>query len=125
MDGGVNLLSIANPQVSSLVTTQLVQPMVHTMEASGIHWLGLNAKCHHIAVVGGQRVGFIAMCAGHGQCLQSSQTPFAPVKYTSKVATSVVNNIKGVNNIDCMHGCVERNPLSFVIFLIILMVQKQ
>ncbi|XP_064403038.1 uncharacterized protein LOC135348681 isoform X2 [Halichondria panicea] len=95
VDGGVNLLSIANPQVSSLVTTQLVQPMVHTMEASGIHWLGLNAKCHHIAVVGGQRVGFIAMCAGHGQCLQSSQTPFAPVKYTSKVATSVVNNIKG------------------------------
>lgn len=93
----MSLLSIANPQVSSLVVNKLVQPMVHTLEASGFRWLGLNAKGHHIAVVGNQRVGFIAMCAGHGQCVQASATPFAPIKYTSKLATSMVNSIRDVS----------------------------
>lgn len=91
---GISLLSIANPQVSSLVSTNSVKSMVTTLEAAGFHWLGLNVKCHHTAVVGGQRVGFIAMCAGHGQCTQLSGVPFAPVKYSSKVITSMVNNVK-------------------------------
>ncbi len=105
--------------------------MVRTLEASGFHWLGLNAKGHHIAVVGGQRVGFIAMCAGHGQCIQSSAAPFAPIKYTSKVATFMVNNVKDVSDfsaVSLLFNCndvllyllyIPRNPIAmlFLYFL--------
>ena len=92
----MTLLSIATPQVSSLVPSSSVKPMVNTLEAAEFHWLGLNAKSHHIGVIGGQRVGFLAMCAGYGQCTQSSGVPFAPVKYSSKAITAMVNNIREV-----------------------------
>jgi len=96
-DGGISLLSIANPQVSTLVELNQVQPLVQTLEAADINWLGLNVKGHHIAVIEGKRVGFIGMCAGHGQCTQLSSSPFAPVKYTPKSATSIVSSVREVS----------------------------
>lgn len=92
----IRLVTLANHPISLHVSSHLVQDTVHALEAANIQWLGLNAKKHHIAIVGGQRVGFLAMCAGYGQCVDSSNIPFAPVKYSHKSITSAVSDLKEV-----------------------------
>ena len=72
---------------------------LHALEAADIRWLGLNAKKHEIIVMRGQKVGFLAFCGVHGQCIESSSFPFAPLKYSSLVATNAVDELKEVRKL--------------------------
>ncbi len=70
---------------------------VRALERAGVEWVGVYAKKHHVVVVGKERVGFLAYCGVHRECGGSNTNlPFSPVKYTSKVAKSAVNNLKEV-----------------------------
>lgn len=98
---GIRLVSLANQPVSLHVSsTPLLRSTVSALEAAHIQWLGLNAKKHHIAVIGGQRVGFLALCAGYGQCTDSPNVPFSPVKFSPKLLTSAVNDLKKVYTVE-------------------------
>ena len=95
---GVSLVSLANEPLSQLAKSDKVRLTTRALEAAEIKWLGLNAKKHHIMTVKGQRIGCLAFCAVHGMCTDSSQLPFGPVKYSTKMATTVVNELKAVRS---------------------------
>ena len=66
------------------------------LEAAGIRWLGVTSKEENIVMLGGLRVGFLAYCAVHGECVDSTGLPFAPVRYSSKLASSAVGKLRAV-----------------------------
>ena len=95
---GVNIVSLASEPISQLaVETENVRHTTRALEAAGIKWFGLNAKKHLILTVNRQRIGCLAFCAVHGMCTESSRLPFGPVKYSNKVATTIVNELKSVS----------------------------
>lgn len=95
---GVSLVSLASDPISQLaMKTGKVKQTIRELEATGMNWFGLNAKKHHIFTVNRLRIGCLAFCAVHSMCTESSQLPFGPVKYTSKLATSVVKELRSVS----------------------------
>jgi hypothetical protein len=96
---GVSLVSLASEPISqqAKLNTESVRQTTRALEAAELKWFGLNAKKHHVMTVNGQRVGFVAFCTVHGMCVESAQLPFGPVKYNSKLATSVINELKVVS----------------------------
>lgn len=96
---GVSLVSLASEPISqeAKLNTESIRQTTRALEAAELKWFGLNAKKHHVMTVNGQRIGFVAFCTVHGICVESAQLPFGPVKYNSKLATSVINELKVVN----------------------------
>ena len=95
---GVSLVTLASDPISQLaMKTGRVRQTTRTLETAQLKWFGLNAKKHHVVTVNQQRIGFLAFCAVHGACIESSQLPFGPVKYTPKVATTIVKELKLVS----------------------------
>ena len=92
-------MSLASEPISqqAAANTESVRQTARALEAAELTWFGLNAKKHHIMTVNGQRVGFVAFCAVHGLCVESAQLPFGPVKYNSKLATLIINELKVVS----------------------------
>lgn len=92
------MVSLANNPISLQASSQgsTVRETTRALEAADIKWLGLNAKQHQIVVVQGQRIGFLAFCGVHGQCIHSSNMPFAPLKYSARGATNAVNQLREV-----------------------------
>lgn len=74
---------------------------VHQLESAGMRWVGLSGKPHDIVSVDGVRVGLLAFCGVYGHCKDTSSggAPFVPLKYTSKVATGAVTELKEVRYI--------------------------
>ena len=93
---GVSQVSLASEPVSQLAIEDKVRSTVHALEAAEMKWFGLNAKKHQIVTVNRHRIGCLAFCAVHNMCTASSQLPFGPVKYSSKLATTVINELKSV-----------------------------
>ena len=94
---GLSQISLANGPMSQLAVEDKVRTTVRALEAAEMKWFGLNAKKHHIIVTANrERIGCLAFCAVHNMCTESSQLPFGPVKYTSKLATTTVNELKSV-----------------------------
>ena len=95
---GVSLVSLASDPISQLaMKIDRVRQTTRTLEVAQLKWFGLNAKKHHILTVNQQRIGCLAFCAVHGMCTESSQLPFGPVKYSPKVATTIVKELKFVS----------------------------
>lgn len=69
-----------------------------SLEAAGIHWIGLTFKESDLITLRGVRIGFLAFCAVYGECMESSYVPFAPIKYNSRVAASAVSSLKSVSS---------------------------
>ena len=93
---GVSLLSLANQNILEQESSWVVS-LVHQLEAAGMRWVGLSGKPHDIVDVNGVRVGLLAFCGVYGQCKDASGgAPFVPVKYTAKVATAAVTELKEV-----------------------------
>lgn len=95
----MSLVSLASEPISqqAAANTESVRQTARALEAAELTWFGLNAKKHHVMTVNGQRVGFVAFCAVHGLCVESAQLPFGPVKYHSKLATLIINELKVVS----------------------------
>lgn len=92
----MSIVSLASDPISQQAKTEKVRQTTRALEAAEMKWFGLNVKKHHIMTVRGQRVGFLAFCTVHGMCVDSAQLPFGPVKYNSRMATSVINELKVV-----------------------------
>lgn len=74
-----------------------VETTTHYLEEAGIHWVGLSFKKYDVIVLNGVRIGFLAFCAVYKECMESdSAHPFAPIKYTAKVAAKAVKALKAV-----------------------------
>lgn len=73
---------------------------IHSLEATGIKWIGLNAKHHEIIQVKNMKIGILGFCGVHGHCIESNSIPFAPVKYFVKSARESVTELKQVYKID-------------------------
>ena len=93
---GIQLVSLASDHIRQHQDEGVVKIM-RTLEAADIRWMGLNAKHHEVMIVRGQKVGFLAFCGVQGMCVESSSIPFAPLKYTTKVATTAVEELKKVH----------------------------
>ena len=93
----MSLISLASEHISQLAKTEEVRQSTRALEAAEVKWFGLNAKKHHVMTIRGQRIGFLAFCTVHGMCVESAQLPFGPVKYNSRMATTIVNELKVVN----------------------------
>ena len=68
----------------------------------------MNAKHHEIVIAQGEKVGFLAFCGVHGECLQSSSIPFAPLKFSTKSAKKAVSELNEVRSLKygaciCVH----------------------
>lgn len=93
---GVRLVSLANDHIRQ-DGDQGTTATLRALEAANIRWLGLNGKQHEIIVMKGQKIGFLAFCGVHGQCIEPSSMPFAPLKYSPKVASLAVSELKEVS----------------------------
>ena len=67
------------------------------LEEAGIHWVGLSLRMYDVMVLKGLRIGFLAFCAVYKECMESSSLPFAPVKYSSKMAAKAIQSLKTVS----------------------------
>ena len=94
---GVQLVSLASDHIRQHQDEGVVN-IIRTLEAADVRWMGLNAKHHEIIVMRGRKVGFLAFCGVQGLCVESSSIPFAPLRYTSKGATTAVEELKEVGN---------------------------
>ena len=97
---GVSLVSLVSEPISqeAKLNTESIRQTTRALEAAELKWFGLNAKKYHAMTVNGQRIGLVSFCTVHGMCVESAQLPFGPVKYNSKLATSVINELKVVNS---------------------------
>lgn len=73
-----------------------VKATTQYLEAAGIHWVGLTFKENDVIILSGLRVGFLAFCAVYGECMESGNLPFSPIKYNSKVVAGAVSTLKVV-----------------------------
>ncbi len=69
---------------------------MQALEAAGIRWLGVRVKHYETVMIRGEKVGFLAFCAVYGQCVESSGLPYAPLKYSTKAASSAVKKLREV-----------------------------
>lgn len=93
---GVSLLSLANQNILEQENSQLVSA-VQQLEVAGMRWVGLSGKPHEMVNVNGVRVGLLAFCGVYGQCKDTSGgAPFVPIKYSTKVATAAVTELREV-----------------------------
>ena len=102
---GVSLVSLASAPMSQLAVetdSNIIRHTTRALEAAELKWFGLNAKKHQILTINRQRIGCLAFCAVHGECTDSSRLPFGPVKYSTKVATATVNELRAVSIIISM-----------------------
>lgn len=114
-------MSLANTAFTLQTTDNEVTVTARALEGAGIDWLGMHAKKHHMmAVGGGKRVGLLAFCGVHRGCADSNTLPFSPVKYSSKVAKSAVQELKEVSN--GREACIEQS-LSSIESLVCLLIR--
>ena len=90
------MVSLANHHTLEVKET-ITSATIHSLEAAGIKWIGLNAKKHEIIQVKNMKIGIIGFCGVHGHCIESNSIPFAPVKYFVKSARESVTELKQVN----------------------------
>ena len=92
-------MSLANTAFTPQTNDDVVSVTARALEGAEIDWLGVHAKKHHMITVGGgrrQRVGVLAFCGVHRECVEGTTLPFSPVKYSAKVAKSAVTELKDV-----------------------------
>lgn len=97
----MELLSLATEHMYS-GREEGVKATTQCLEEVGIHWGGITFKENNILVLNGLRVGFLAFCAVHGECVESAGLPYTPIKYSSKTAAGAVSRLKEVGTVRCV-----------------------
>lgn len=69
---------------------------VQALVEAGLQWLGLSLQQQALLELGGHKVGVLAFCAVQGECMESGSLPFAPVKYSSKFASTAISQLRSV-----------------------------
>ena len=69
----------------------------HYLEEARVHWLGLSIKSDDIMVFNGLRIGFLGYCAVYRECEVIENSPFSPVKYSTKAASAAVKSLRSVS----------------------------
>lgn len=93
---GLKLVSLANVPIHQ-AGDKARQITLQALESVGIRWLGVRVKQQEIVMIQGEKVGFLAFCAVHRHCVESSGLRYTPHKYTAKAATSAVGRLRGVS----------------------------
>ena len=73
----------------------------HALDSIDIRWVGLNAKKHEILTVRNIKVGFLAFCSINTKCIEYGFTPFAPLRYSNKIAQERLEELKKVSHAKC------------------------
>lgn len=97
--GQTLIVSLANTVHSQATKGENVRLTTRALEWAGIDWLGVHAKTHHIFIMGtgeGQRAGILAFCGVQKKCTDTPNLAFSPVKYSTKLAKSAIDELNEV-----------------------------
>ena len=83
-----------------------VRSTINLLEEAGVHWVGLSVKRDDLVPVNGLRVGFLGFCAVYKECETREGVPYAPVRYSSKTASTAVRSLKSVSDPLSLSLCV-------------------
>lgn len=74
-----------------------IKRTTHTLGEAGLHWLGLAMRSGNVLTVNGLRIGVLAYCAVYKECAAIMNTPYSPVRYSSKTAATDIKSLKSVS----------------------------
>ena len=100
---GLSLLSLANQHIQGDGRSATASEAASACDDTNIRWVGLNAKSHEIVKINGVKLGILAFCGLYAACMETTSQPFTPTKYTTKAATSAVQELQEVHTHTHIH----------------------